>query len=220
LGAEQRTAPNSGYQEMAWKERLNAGQAALAKYDYPNAEYQLWEALKEAEVFGGESDQMIETAETLARCLMDMNKYEDAEPLMLGLADIQQRKFGGNNIRTATTLVLLAEMYYAKGEYAKAEPFAQSSLKIYEMSHGPQHDETVRLLSYMAYIFHAQQKFAQAEPFYEKAMSASIKTMNENPKAALQIINGYAALLSSTHREEQANNLLAYAQQAQAQQPV
>lgn len=200
---------------MAWKERLTAGKAALAKYDYENAEYQLWEALKDAEMFGGESMEMIETAETLARCLMDMTKYDDAEPLMLGLADIQQRRFGGNSIRTATTLVLLAEMYYAKGEYAKAEPFAQSCLKIYEVNHGPQHEETVRLMSYMAYIFHAQQKFSQAEPFYEKAMAASVKTMGQNPKGALQIINGYAALLTSTHREEQANSLLAYAEQAQ-----
>ncbi len=200
---------------MAWKERLTAGQAALAKYDYPNAEYQLWEALKEAEIFGGESMEMIETAEILSRCLMDMTKYEDAEPLMLGLADIQQRKFGGSSIRTATTLVLLAEMYYAKGEYAKAEPFAQSCLKIYEVNLGAQHEDTVRLISYMAYIYHAQQKFSQAEPFYEKAMAASIKTMNENPKGALQIITGYAALLTSTHREEQANSLLAYAEQAQ-----
>jgi Tfp pilus assembly protein PilF len=66
----------------------------------------------------------------------------------------------------------------------------------------------------MAYIYHAQQKFSQAEPYYEKAMSASIKTMNQNPQGALQVINGYAALLSATHREEQANSLLAYASQA------
>ncbi len=199
---------------MSWNERLNAGRAALAKNDYQNAEYQLWEALKEAEVFGGESDQMIETAEMLSKCLMEMGKYEDAEPLMLGLADIQSRRLGANNVRTAHTLVMLAELYYAKGEYARAEPFAQSGLKCIEATLGPSNEETVRLTAYMAYIYHAQQKFMQAEPYYEKAMSASIKTMAENPEGALQVINGYAALLSATHREDQANNLLAYAAQA------
>ena len=199
---------------MGWNERLNAGRTALTKDDYANAEYQLWEALKEAETFGGESDQMIETAEMLSQCLMQMQKFDDAEQLMLGLADIQSRKLGANHARTARTLVLLAELYYAKGEYARAEPFAQSGLKSFESTLGPTHEETVRLTAYMAYIFHAQQKFSQAEPYYEKAMSASIKTMGQNPQGALQIINGYAALLSATHREEQANSLLAYADQA------
>lgn len=199
---------------MAWNERIDAGRSALARADYPNAEYQLWEALREAEVFGGESDQMIESAELLADCLMQMTKYEDAEQLMLGLADIQSRRLGASNVRTARTLVMLAELYYAKGEYARAEPFAQSGLKCYESTLGPGDDETVRLTSYMAYIFHAQQKFAQAEPYYEKAMAASIKRMAENPEAARQVINGYAALLTATHREEQANNILAYAAQA------
>jgi tetratricopeptide (TPR) repeat protein len=199
---------------MAWTERLNAGRSALTKNDYANAEYQLWEALKEAEAFGGESDQMIETAEVLSHCLMQMQKFEDAEQLMLGLADIQSRKLGANHVRTAHTLVLLAELYYAKGEYARAEPFAQSGLKCFESTLGPTDDETIRLTAYMAYIYHAQQKFLQAEPYYEKAMSQSIKTMNHDPQSALQVINGYAALLSATHREEQANSLLAYASQA------
>ncbi len=200
---------------MAWNERLNAGRAALAKDDYANAEYQLWEALKEAETFGGESEQMIETAEVLSHCLMQMQKFEDAEQLMLGLADIQSRKLGANHLRTAHTLVLLAELYYAKGEYTRAEPFAQSGLKCFEANLGPTNDETIRLTAYMAYIYHAQQKFAQAEPYYEKAMSAAIKTMAQNPQSAMQIISGYAALLSATHREEQANSLLAFAEQSQ-----
>jgi len=84
---------------MGWTERLNAGRAALTKNDYANAEYQLWEALKEAEVFGGESEQMIESAEVLSHCLMQMQKFDDAEQLMLGLADIQSRKLGANHVR-------------------------------------------------------------------------------------------------------------------------
>ncbi|MCC6979519.1 MAG: tetratricopeptide repeat protein [Candidatus Melainabacteria bacterium] len=199
---------------MAWNERVNAGRAALGKADYPNAEYQLWEALREAEVFGGESDQMIESAELLADCLMQMGKYDDAEQLMLGLADIQSRRLGATNVRTARTLVMLAELYYAKGEFARAEPFAQSGLKCYESTLGPGNEETIRLTAYMAYIFHAQQKFAQAEPYYEKAMAASVKNMAENPESAKQVIQGYAALLTATHREDQANNILAYAAQA------
>ncbi len=214
-GANTELLVYSRYQDMAWTERLNAGRTALTKNDYANAEYQLWEALKEAEVFGGESDQMIESAEVLSHCLMQMQKFEDAEPLMLGLADIQSRKLGPNHLRTAHTLVLLAELYYAKGEYARAEPFAQSGLKCFESTLGPSNDETIRLTAYMAYIFHAQQKFLQAEPYYEKAMSASIKTMAQNPQGAMQIISGYAALLSATHREEQANSLLAFAEQSQ-----
>jgi len=198
---------------MAWNDRVTAGRAALANADYANAEYQLWEALREAEVFGGESDQMIESAELLADCLMQMAKYDDAEQLMLGLADIQSRRLGATNVRTARTLVMLAELYYAKGEYARAEPFAQSGLKSYEATLGPTNAETIRLTSYLAYIYHAQQKFAQAEPYYEKAMAASVKTMAENPEAARQVIQGYAALLNATHREDQANNILAYAGQ-------
>jgi hypothetical protein len=38
--------------------------------------------------------------------------------------------------------------------------------------------------------------------------------MNQNPQGAMQVISGYAALLSATHREEQANSLLAYAEQS------
>lgn len=193
---------------MAWIERLNAGRTALGSGDLANAEYHLWEALKEAEIFGGESDQMIESGEMLSECLMQMQNYGDAEQLMLGLADIQSRRLGATNIRTGHTLVRLAELYYAKGEYPRAEPFCQSGLRIYESTFGPNNDETVRLTAYMAYIFHAQQKFAQAEPFYEKAMSGALKQIQENPQQALQIINGYAALLSATHREEQANSLL------------
>lgn len=200
---------------MPWIDRLNTGRTALANGDYPNAEYHLWEALREAEVFGGESDQMIESAEILSKCLMEMAKYEDAEQLLLGLADIQSRRLGPDNVRTAHTLVYLAELYYAKGDYPRAEPFAQSGLRVFESTLGPTNDETIRLTAYLAYIFHAQQKFAQAEPYYEKAMAASVKTMQDNPQAALQIINGYAALLNATHREDQANNLLAYAAQAQ-----
>jgi hypothetical protein len=59
----------------------------------------------------------------------------------------------------------------------------------------------------VAYVFHAQQKYQQAEELYKRAIAFKSK-QSKYDSEAMNLMNSYAALLRTTHREQEAEHLL------------
>lgn len=192
---------------MSWQQQMQSVDKAVQQGNLPTAEYLLWEALRLAEQFGGESPQMKDTAGRLGDVLVRQNKFAEAEDLLLRLAQMLSQPAKSGDVGNANTLLKLAEIYYAQGKYDKAEPFAVSALRSYEIAFGGGNDETSRIAGNVAYVFHAQSKFAQAEALYKRAIASKTKG-NKYDAEATNLMRSYASLLEATHREGEAEHLL------------
>lgn len=186
---------------------MAAADKAVQQGNLPVAEYLLWEALKLAEYFGPESAQVMDTAQRLGDILLRQSKFQDAEDLLLRLAQMLGSATGSGAAANAETLLKLAELYYAQGKYEQAEPFGLRALRTYETMYGNGHIKTCRIAGNVAYIFHAQNKTREAEELYKRAISAKTKDGRFDAES-LNIIRSYSSLLISMHREEEASHMM------------
>jgi len=192
---------------MNWQTQMNSADSAVAQGNLPVAEYLYWEALKLAEAFGANSPQLVDTAERLGNVLLRQSKFDEAEDLLLRLAEIVGSNRAMPATRSANTLLKLAEVYYSQGKYDRAEPFAMRALQSYEQSLGVHHPETVRVSGNVAYVFHALQKYPQAEELYQRAIALKTKS-NKYDSEAMNLMSSYASLLRELHRDGEAEHIL------------
>lgn len=190
---------------MTWQQQMTNAEKALQQGDLNASEYLYWEALRLAEPFGPASAQLTETAQKLTDVLLRQSKFQDAEDLLLRLA--QSLGDGTPSLNTASTLLKLAEVYYATTRYERAEPFGLNALSIYESIYGSNHPETARISGNVAYIFHAQGKYEKAEELYKRAIMTKSR-QSKMDREALNVMESYATLLKVTHREEEATHML------------
>jgi len=199
---------------VTWQQQMKLAEKAFEKGEFVIAENCLWEALKDAELFGSTSIQMVETAERLAEAMIAQHKTQDAEDLLLRLAELKTQALGPNSRSMADTLMKLAELYYGLAKYSQAEPFALRSLRIYESIYGREHEESAKIGANVAFIFHAAGKFPQAEEIYKRLLDFR-KTLPhaENDPEIPILLRSYASLLQATDRNDEAEKMVQSADQ-------
>lgn len=193
---------------MSWKQQLVSAEKAVQQGNFAAAEYMLWEGLKQAEQFGANSPQVLEITECLADVLLQQSKCNEAEDVLLRLAELKTQTQGPTSASTAQTLLKLAELYYSQAKYSRAEPFASNALRVYESIYGKDHAKTAHVAGNIAYIYHAQEKYTQAEELYKRSIAAKTKLLGSNHPEVLDLLKSYATLLEMTHRREEAEHLM------------
>ncbi len=105
----------------------------------------------------------------------------------------------------------LAELYAEQGRYEEAEPLYKRSLEISEGLHGDGADDA--LLAYplhkLGEIYRNQQRFREAETLFGRALTLREKTLEPDHPDLVALRKDYAALLRSTGRDDEADDLLA-----------
>jgi GGDEF domain-containing protein len=159
--------------ELRWEEYREAGEQALKKEDYVEAEANWVAAFTEAQVFAHDDERLLISAERLSSVLKHLGKNADAEPLLASLVQIKTRVHGPNSIEVAQAAGELAHCYYLLGKYHDAEPLVNKLLDIYCKELGASHPVAATWFLHLATLYHVQQKLELGEAAYKRALSAS-----------------------------------------------
>lgn len=110
-----------------WQAFLVAGESALTKKDFDEAEKLFRAALREAAAFDKSDERRGITLNHLATTLNAQRRYGNAEPVLLQAMTVWDEQPPSNALHLATTLHHLAGIYHARGDYeAAAEPLVRA----------------------------------------------------------------------------------------------
>jgi tetratricopeptide (TPR) repeat protein len=164
-----------------WQTHTKAGQEAMGKRQYDQAENHFQEAFKEAESFGAQDYRFSYSIDNLARSLHFQKKYFEAEALYLRALGMQEAKYGPEHESIASRLIGLAEFYYSQPERkAEAETLMIRAIKIQEKALGQDSPELSFTLIQLGYWYGLSQKDSDAEPLLLRALSIQQKVYGKD----------------------------------------
>ena len=135
--------------------QLELGGLAQRRRDHAGIEHYR-QALAAYEVeYGPDSRRLIDPLNSLAFWLVDMNRLEEAEPVLRRTLDLQERLLGGDTFPIARGLFLLGRLLNKQGRYPEAEQAFQRSIEIKRRLLSEPHPMTsnaVALLGYMIWL--------------------------------------------------------------------
>jgi tetratricopeptide (TPR) repeat protein len=192
VAAQQRNSP--------WQTYMDAGQEAMNKSQFEEAESHFEAALKEAESFEAQDYRLVFTLDNLARSLVYQKKYVDAEKLYLRALELQETKYGKEHASIASRLINLAEFYYYQPDRkAEAEPLMIRAIKIQEKALGPDNPELSSTLIQLGYWQGLVGKDSEAELLLLRGLSIEQKLYGkESP-----ILNTVLTYLAAVRRRQQ-----------------
>lgn len=117
----------------------------------------------------------------------------------LGLAGC----FGEKDPRMVLTLEYLLDTYWYLGDFAQVESLSRRLLNIYRATLEPEHFRMAKVAHRLATLYHFQQKFGFAEPLYKQVISIMMKWLGSKHPELARVMDDYADLLKSTHRDDQ-----------------
>ena len=120
--------------ESKWQAFLVAGESALSKKEFTEAEKLFRAALREASAFEKTDERRGITLNHLATTLNAQRHYGHAEPVLLQAMAIWDEMPPSNELHLATTLHHLAGIHHARGEYETAAKALVHALEIRERS--------------------------------------------------------------------------------------
>lgn len=164
-----------------WQTHTKAGQEAMGKRQYQEAENHFQEALKEAESFGEQDYRLSYSIENLARSLHFQKKYSEADALYLRVLALTEAKYGPEHESIATRLISLAEFYHSHPERkAEAERLMIRAIKIQEKVLGQDSSELSFTLIQLGYWYVLSQNDSDAEPLLLRALSIQQKVYGKD----------------------------------------
>lgn len=195
-----------------WDGVRKLGDEAFNAGNWPHAERRWTEAVRLAEPMGEGDPRYAYSLEKLAEVLINLKRYENAEPLMLRAHTLKLKILGPEHLSVAATLNSLSKLYYFQGKYEQAEPLARQFVRLCERSMGSEHADVACGLHNLATLYHVNKRYDQAEEHYKRALAICRKTLGNEHSSTLRLLKSYAALLKTLHREAEAENLDACAQ--------
>jgi hypothetical protein len=195
-----------------WDGVRKLGDEAFNAGNWPHAERRWTEAVRLAEPMGEGDPRYAYSLEKLAEVLINLKRYEHAEPLMLRAHTLKLKILGPEHLSVAATLNSLSKLYYFQGKYEQAEPLARQFVRLCERSLGSEHADVACGMHNLATLYHVNKRYDQAEEHYKRALAICRKTLGNEHSSTLRLLKSYAALLKTLNREAEAENLDAYAQ--------
>ncbi len=146
--------------------------------------------------------QHVEKADEAQRA----GKYEFAETTwMIALEEAQE--FGDLDKRLPYTLERLAECMWFQNRFDESLFYGMRALKLYEQILGESHADLGNITGNMARIYHQQKKFQEAEKLYKRSLAIKTSTLGTKHPEVNQLLSGFADLLQSLGRGEEASQL-------------
>ncbi len=192
--------------DQSWDGLTVAGQAALQKGDYADAQRKFGEALRLAEQLSPQDPRLGKSLNDLAAVYYAQQDFARAQPLLeRSLAAIEQA-LGADDPDVAQSLKNLAALHYLQGNYAEAEPLLLRSLTIWEEALGPEHPYVATVLSNLGGLYQAQNRYDDAEPLLERSLAIWEKQLGpEHPAVAQsrQLLEQLATARSAAERGDE-----------------
>jgi tetratricopeptide (TPR) repeat protein len=142
-----------------------------------------------------------------ATLLLEIARYEDAEPLFRRALTIVEAIYGKDHPNVAIHLNNLAQLLKATNRLAEAEPLMRRALAIDAASYGYDHPDVAIRLNNLAQLLKATNRLAEAEPLFRRALAIDEASYgNDHPDVARDL-NNLASLLYVTNRLAEAEPL-------------
>lgn len=190
-----------------------------AKYNEAEPLYQRALTIRE-KTLTPEHTHIAKSLENLAQVYCAQSEHNDAEPLYRRALAIWENIQGPLRITSTDSFNKLVELYRTQSEYAKAESLLNRALAILEKADRPQSANICRTLNKLAILYCDQGKYVDAERLYQRAVAiweSLEKTGFRYPDLGTTSLEGYAALLRKTNRNEEAAKMEARAKAIRAQ---
>ncbi|WP_317168784.1 CHAT domain-containing tetratricopeptide repeat protein [Cyclobacterium plantarum] len=156
---------------------------------------------------GDEHPSYATSLNNLATLYYTMDRYEEAEPLMLKAVEIRKVQLGEGNPEYATSLNNLATMYAEMGRYADAEPLYLQSTEIRKAQLGEDHPDYAASLNNLATLYYTMDRYEEAEPLILKAVEIRKAKPGEDHPDYATSLNNLATLFKSMGRYHEAEPL-------------
>lgn len=191
-------------------EGLAATYAALGRFDSASVLFEQVLPLQR-EVYGPENIQTVQTIANLGSMLLDMDRLEEAEPLLLEALRLRTRILG-DALPTTTVLNNLASLRQKQGRYAEAEALWTRATAIRQSALGPEHPAAVSTLLALANVRRLQERWAASAEAYEEAVGY----LRASGPVAPEALRDYAQVLRALGRGVEAEAVEAEARETEA----
>jgi tetratricopeptide (TPR) repeat protein len=187
---------------------LDEGRRLYRTGNYSEARAKFTAALRQAEGFHKESQQVAEILDWLGTVFEEVGQGANAERLYKRAILITERALGAESTDTATLLSHLGALYVQTGRPAKGEPLLFRALAI-NQRRSSNDMSMAQVLELVGNLYVAQDKLAEAEGYYRQALEI-FNRHSEQVSAAVVLAN-LAHLSIMTDRDPEA---LSYAEQS------
>ena len=167
----------SAQDAASWQQRNTAGEAALRKGLYSEAERLLQAAIEQAEKLGANDPRLAISLDALAEAYYLQSKFAQGEALALRALAIRERAFGPDSLEVVGSLNNLGLLYHAQGRVTEAELVNQRALALEEKLLGPDHPAVATRLNNLVLMYHSQGRYAEAEPLARRALAIREKVL-------------------------------------------
>ena len=212
---EQALGPN--HQEVA-QCLQNLGALAIRRRKYEQAEAPLLRSLAIREQLGSDNPLVAYSLNPLGILYMHQGKYAEAEQLLHRAFTIREQAFGAESIDLAYTLEALAVLCHKQQRYDDALSFFQRTLSIQKKVLGDAHPYVAQTELEYAFLAIDQKDYKKARMLFQHVLAIQEQNFGPHHPDIAPALEGYALLLRTLQREEEATALEARAQTIRAQQ--
>jgi tetratricopeptide (TPR) repeat protein len=157
---------------------------------------------------GGEDPAVAELLDKQAIILVNLARYEEAEPLFRRALAIDEASYGPNHPKVAIKLNNLAQLLQATNHLTEVETLMQRALAIDEASYGSEHPEIAIKLNNLALLLQATNRLAEAEPLFWRALAIDEANYGFDHPNVARRLNNLAVLMYDTNRPAEAELLM------------
>ncbi|KAE8390429.1 hypothetical protein BDV23DRAFT_183530 [Aspergillus alliaceus] len=185
--------------------------AAFPSHDHKNRE--LWRkymphALRAVnEIDRAQKKQWEPLIWKMANCLCSDGRFNEAEGLLIDLAEIQREATGAINPSTLVSMSNLASTYWKQGRWKEAEQLHLQVMETRKLLLGPLHPSTLTSVANLASTYSKQARWSQAAELQVEVIKARQSTLGaEHPNTLISVSN-LASIYRSQGRYKEAEEL-------------
>lgn len=154
-------------------------------------------ALKLAETtkLRDETELLGASLDNLAKALIKIGQYSDAEPLCQRALNIKVEKFGKDRVTVANTLEILGDLRVSQGNYEKAESYYKGALRIRAILLRHDHPVSAFIVSKLAKLYQKQGLYDKAKFAYEDSIAVLNSELGASHPEVELLQKEYASML-------------------------
>lgn len=160
---------------------------------YPEAEQQYLQALREAEAADGKDSDLVAIIATELATLYDY-RTRHAEALPLHRRALAIREKGNNLLALEKSLDLLVDHYRNQRQFVEAEPYSRRLVELAERLNGPDHPIVAVAHTDLGFILFMLKRYNEAEPLYLRALAIAEKNAAKQPRLLQGTLDSLANL--------------------------
>jgi len=179
-------------------QELNRGELVVAETRLRNAVAIL------TELRGEDHPETLEARELLALTLHGQRKYDEAEPILIAVADGIERTLQATHPRMGTVVANLGRVQAARGDLEGARKTYERAIVALEAAFGPDHQVVATGHANLATTLRKLGRYDEAEAEIDRALTIERKLFGEDSPRIAANIHGRAQIAMARGKPEQA----------------